>query len=107
MASIEQPNAGSLPLYGASKAAVDRWALGVARPLAELGIAANVLYPGAYVRTDGLAGLTLSTEQAAQTVDPSFVAPAILWLAQQRVGEMSGQLVKASEFGQRWGPALG
>jgi 3-oxoacyl-[acyl-carrier protein] reductase len=104
LASISQPTARSLPLYGASKAAVDRWALGVAHELAALGIAGNVLYPGAFVRTRGLEALGLSDDDMATTVTPDFVAPSIVWLAAERVGGISGQLVKANEFGTTWGP---
>jgi NAD(P)-dependent dehydrogenase (short-subunit alcohol dehydrogenase family) len=104
LASIATPTARSLPLYGAAKAAVDRWVLGVAHELAELGIAANVLYPGAFVRTRGLEALGLSDAEMAATVTPEFVAPAMVWLAAERVGGICGQLVKASEFGTAWGP---
>jgi len=104
LASIATPTARSLPLYGAAKAAVDRWVLGVAHELAALGIAANVLYPGAFVRTRGLEALGLSEAEMAATVTPDFVAPAMVWLAAERVGGIAGQLVKASEFGTLWGP---
>jgi NAD(P)-dependent dehydrogenase (short-subunit alcohol dehydrogenase family) len=106
LAAVEQPTARRLPLYGASKAAVDRWALGVAHELERLGIAANVLYPGAFVRTRGLAALDLDEAQLADTVDPSYVAPALVFLARQRVGGICGRLVKASEFGSAWGPGI-
>lgn len=104
LAAIEQPTARSLPLYGAAKAALDRWALGVAGELAELGIAANVLYPGAFVRTDGLAALDLDDTVRAAAVGPEFVAPAIDWLVRARVADMSGRLVRADEYGRTWGP---
>jgi 3-oxoacyl-[acyl-carrier protein] reductase len=103
LASIATPTARSLPLYGASKAAVDRWVLGVAGDLFELGIAANVLYPGAFVRTRGLEQLGLSDAEMATTVGPAFVAPAIVHLARQRVDGIHGQLLKASDFGTTWG----
>ncbi len=104
LASISQATARSLPLYGAAKAAVDRWALGVSHELAAMGIAGNVLYPGAFVRTGGLEALRLSEDEMAATVGPEFVAPALCWLVQQRVDDMHGQLVRASEFGTVWGP---
>lgn len=105
--AIEQPTARSLPLYGAAKAALDRWALGVAADLAQLDIAANVLYPGAFVRTDGLSRLELSAEQQADTIGPEDVAPAVAYLAGVRVADRCGTLVKAVEFGRTWGPGLG
>jgi NAD(P)-dependent dehydrogenase (short-subunit alcohol dehydrogenase family) len=107
LASIQFPTARSLPLYGAAKAAVDRWALGVAHELRDLGIAANVLYPGAFVRTDGLAALELTEEERADTVSPDFVAPAISWLAAQTVEDGSGEILLAKDFGRSWGPSLG
>src|SRR5262249_52147143 len=76
LANIAYPTARSLPLYGASKAAVDRWVLGVAHELAAMGIASNVLYPGAFVRTRGLEALGLSDEDMAATVAPDYVVPS-------------------------------
>lgn len=104
LAAIAQPMAGSLPVYGASKAALDRWALGIAGELAASGVAANVLYPGAVVLTDGTTALRLTPEELASAIEPEAVAPAIVWLAGQRAWAMSGQLVRAVEFGSTWGP---
>lgn len=105
LAAIAEPMARSLPVYGATKAALDRWALGVAGELAEMGIAANVLYPGAVVLTDGTEALGLSDDERAAAISPADVAPAIVWLAEQPAERMSGKLVRAVEFGARWGPA--
>jgi NAD(P)-dependent dehydrogenase (short-subunit alcohol dehydrogenase family) len=106
LAAIEQPLARSLPVYGASKAALDRWALGVAPELADAGIAVNVLYPGAVVRTRGTQGLSLSSDEMDAGIEPDEVAPAVVHLAAQRPGQaeaMVGKLVKAVEFGRTWG----
>jgi NAD(P)-dependent dehydrogenase (short-subunit alcohol dehydrogenase family) len=104
LAAVHDPLAGTLPVYGASKAALDRWALGVATELAQSGIAANVIYPGAVVLTDGTRALALADEELQQAVEPEAIAPAVVWLAAQRGGGFTGELVRAIEFGTSWGP---
>lgn len=98
------PLAGTLPIYGASKAALDRWALGIAAELARRSIAMNVIWPGAVVRTAGVSRLGLSDTELSEGVDPEFVAPAITWLAQQNASDFSGQRVTSVGFGSTWGP---
>jgi NAD(P)-dependent dehydrogenase (short-subunit alcohol dehydrogenase family) len=109
LASIAQPMARSLPVYGASKAAVDRWALGIAPELAEAGVAVNVLWPGAVVRTAGTAALGYPPDELAAGIDPADVAPAVVLLAAQRPDgpagrDLVGRQLKAVDLGTTWGP---
>jgi 3-oxoacyl-[acyl-carrier protein] reductase len=100
--SLQHETAKTLPLYGASKAAVDRWALNAAGYLASRGIALNVLHP-AGILTDQSRALGLREEYVATMQPPSVVAPAIAWLARQTPATFAGQLVRVADFGKTWG----
>lgn len=100
--SIEYEMPSALPVYGASKAAVDRWALNAAKQLAGRNIAMNVLYP-AGILTDGSRALGLSEQYMASMSPPSAVGPAIAWLARQTPATFAGELVHAVDFGTSWG----
>lgn len=101
LASLEHESARLLPLYGASKAALDRWALNAAQFLAPRNIAVNVLYP-AGILTDGSRALGLRADYLETMRPPSVVAPAIAWLAQQ-TASFTGHIVHSAEFGSVWG----
>ncbi|MEV0128482.1 SDR family NAD(P)-dependent oxidoreductase [Dactylosporangium sp. NPDC050688] len=100
--SLQHETARTLPLYGAAKAALDRWALNAAGYLASRNIAVNVLYP-AGILTDGSRALGLREDYVATMRPPSVVAPAIAWLARQTPATFTGQLVRSAEFGTAWG----
>jgi NAD(P)-dependent dehydrogenase (short-subunit alcohol dehydrogenase family)/3-phenylpropionate/cinnamic acid dioxygenase small subunit len=100
--SLRHETARTLPLYGASKAALDRWALNAADYLAPRGIAMNVLHP-AGILTDGSRALGLDEDYVATMRPPSVVAPAVAWLARQTPATFTGQLVRSAEFGTTWG----
>jgi NAD(P)-dependent dehydrogenase (short-subunit alcohol dehydrogenase family) len=103
MSAVANPMQRGFALYGASKAALDRWALGVAPELAPLGIAINVLCPGAVVMTDGVSRLALGAEAPAERVSPERVADAIAYLAARRPPADTGGRFVATEFGVSWG----
>jgi NAD(P)-dependent dehydrogenase (short-subunit alcohol dehydrogenase family) len=100
--SLQYETPSTLPLYGASKAAVDRWALNAAKYLVSRDIAANVLY-AAGILTDQSRALGLDPAYAATLRPPSVVAPAIAWLTHQTPATFTGQLVTADDFGHTWG----
>ncbi len=100
--SLRHETARTLPLYGAAKAALDRWALNAAEFLAGRNIALNVLHP-AGILTDGSRALGLSEDYVATMRPPSVVAPAIVWLARQTPATFTGRLVRSAEFGTAWG----
>ena len=102
MRSVHNPMQRGFSLYGASKAALDRWALGIAQELAPVGLAVNVLGPGAPVLTRGFEKLGLGAEAPSQTITPERVAEAIVHLAGARPPETGARYV-ATEFGESWG----
>lgn len=90
------------PIYGASKAALDRFTRNLAVDLKPYNIAVNGLGPG------------LVESEMTRNWDPSFdlwgrmpspaeeVVPATLWLAQQDASSFTGQVVHRDEFRQTW-----
>ena len=89
-------------VYGASKAALDRFTRNLAVDLKPYNIAVNGLGPG------------LVESEMTRNWDPSFdlwgrmpspaeeVVPAALWLAQQDASGFTGQVVHRDEFRQTW-----
>jgi len=101
-------DAGTAPyfqLYGASKAALERWALGTAPALAAVGVTAVVVRPGRPLLTDGVLAMDLPAEELSQYVDPAFVGVAIGWLLAQQPAAWTGRLLSARDFGSSWGDA--
>jgi NAD(P)-dependent dehydrogenase (short-subunit alcohol dehydrogenase family) len=94
-------------LYGASKAALDRWAFGVADELADLGVTINVLCPGAVVRTPGIERLDLSEAAMSHAVSAEDVAPAAVALLISDTGQATAKWLRATEFGTTWGVGVG
>lgn len=90
-------------IYGASKAALDRWALGIARELIEINIAVSTITPGAFVRTSGTSRLDLDGMQDLQEIDARAVGNAIAWLASEVRTHLAGRRLNATEFGDTWG----
>lgn len=90
-------------LYGASKAALDRWALGIARELSEAGIAVSTITPGAFCRTSGTSRLDLADAELAQEIDAGAVGRAVAWLASEPRMHLAGRRLSAVDFGTAWG----
>ena len=105
IAQASNPMQLGFSLYGASKAALDRWALGVAPELAPRGIAVNILCPGAPVHTDGFNALRLGSEAPSTSISAEHVAAAVANLAVARPPETTGGRYLATEFGTSWGPS--
>lgn len=103
MSAVANPMQIGFSLYGASKAALDRFALGIAPELAPRGIAVNLLCPGAAVVTEGYARLALGAEAPPRTISAWRVAEAIAFLAGRRPHEGPAQRYLATEYGDRWG----
>src|SRR3546814_2443666 len=68
-------------LYGASKAALDRFAAGIAPDLAATGIAVTTITPGAFVETPGTAAIDMSDAADLGRIDVDRVGAAVAWLA--------------------------
>lgn len=90
-------------LYGASKAALDRWVRGIAGELSELGIAACTLTPGAVVDTPGVAAVRDDSFAGIATIDAGAVGSALAWLTAEPRLALAGQRLSAVEFGRNWG----
>lgn len=111
LVAAADPIAADKPLYAATKAALDRWTLGLAPALAHRRIAANVLYPGALVDTPGLRAMTHATEeierrlaassQVSAFVDPATVAEAVAWICEQPA-TFTGNRLRGVDFGRTW-----
>lgn len=102
MAAAADPFQRGFALYGASKAALDRWVAGVAPELAETGIFASTITPGAFVATPGLAGTGIAPPAGAATIRAERVAEAVVRLAEDRSGAFAGQRLSAAAFGESW-----
>lgn len=101
LGAVADPMQAGFSLYGASKAALDRWALGIAGELAPAGVAINTLTPGAFVHTPGLDALALDEARDGEAISPEAVAEAVVALARARPPE-TGRRLRATEFGKTW-----
>ena len=102
MAAATDPFQRGFALYGASKAALDRWVAGVAPELAEAGIFASTFTPGAFVETPGLRRTGIAPPAGAATIAAGRVAEAIVRLVEDRTGAFAGLRWSAADFGDGW-----
>lgn len=84
-------------LYGASKAALERWALGVCDELAADDIVVQMLCPGGVVDTDGTRAV-LAAEERSSGIDVELVANAIAQLCHVRDLDRTGARYLATEL---------
>lgn len=98
LSAAADPFQRGFALYGASKAALDRWVAGVADELAETGVFATTLTPGAFVETPGLARQGIMPPAGAETIAAEQVAQAIVRLIEDRSGRFAGQRLSAARF---------
>jgi len=102
LSAASDPFQWGFSLYGASKAALDRWVAGVAPELASAGIFASAITPGAFVETPGLARAGVTPPPGAATITAERVAEAIVRLVEDRTGVFAGQRLSAAAFGESW-----
>jgi 3-oxoacyl-[acyl-carrier protein] reductase len=102
MTMAAEPFQRGFALYGASKAALDRWVAGVAGELWEKGIAACTITPGAFVATPGLARGGLAPPPGAVSIPVERVADAVVRLAEDRSGAFAGRRLSAADYGAEW-----
>lgn len=102
MTMAADPFQRGFALYGASKAALDRWVAGVAGELAEAGVFASTITPGAFVETPGLARQGIARPDGAAAITAERVAEAVLRLAEDRSGAFAGRRLNAAEYGLGW-----
>lgn len=87
--------------YGASKAALERWTLGVCDELAEDRIAVHLLCPGVVVDSPGVRAV-LSPDESAGAVAPTVVARAVVRLCERTDVAFTGGRYLATELDQAW-----
>jgi NAD(P)-dependent dehydrogenase (short-subunit alcohol dehydrogenase family) len=80
--------------YGAAKAGIAALTQIAAQELGRYGVTANCIAPGALTRLTGdLDGLT---DEIRRNFAPSWVAPAVTWLASPDSADVTGQVIEAS-----------
>ena len=95
----EEPNS---PIYGPSKAALERFTLNLAAEMKTHNIAVNALGPG-LVYSEMTKGWEPTRDPLGRVPDPpEVVVPAAIWLAQQDASSFTGRVVHRDEFGDRW-----
>ena len=89
-------------VYGASKAALDRFTRNLAMDMKPYNIAVNALGPG-LVASEMTRNWDPSLDLWGRMPSPAEeVVPATLWLAQQDASSFTGQVVHRDEFRQTW-----
>lgn len=89
-------------VYGASKAALDRFTRNLAMDMKSYNIAVNALGPG-LVESEMTRNWDPSLDPWGRMPSPAEeVLPATLWLAQQDASSFTGQVVHRDEFRQTW-----
>ena len=97
LAGARTPRAGD----GAGSAAAGWWGRR-AGELAEAGVFASTITPGAFVETPGLARQGIARPDGAAAITAERVAEAVLRLAEDRSGAFAGRRLNAAEYGLGW-----
>jgi NAD(P)-dependent dehydrogenase (short-subunit alcohol dehydrogenase family) len=88
-------------VYGLVKAAVERFTVGLAAEVRGYGISVVALQPPA-IRTEGAVAIHPPDFDWTGWQEPEEVAPALIWLAQQRPETFTGRVVRSDYFGKSW-----
>ena len=91
--------------YAAAKAGIIGFTLACANELVRYNVTANCIAPNAATRmadrnlnSGGPGGLPVSEEAAGTEFDPVNVAPAVIYLASEAAGNISGQIVVSEGY---------
>lgn len=85
--------------YAASKGAIDTFTIGLAKELGPHGVRVNAVRPGLIesdfhsIATDDRVGRLAPTVPMRRSADPSEVATAVMWLAGEGAGYVTGALL--------------
>lgn len=82
----------TLPIYGATKAALDRLTLGLAAELAEYNIAVNALKPSAPTYSEGVAFLRPDLDPSTLRSPYLYMTKAAIFLAMQDAKGITGKI---------------
>ncbi len=88
-------------IYGMSKAAVERFTVGLAGEVQKHNIAVVAVQPGR-VKTEGALAVYPKDFDWTGWQDPDETGPAIVWLAQQDATSFTGRVVRTPDFGKVW-----
>lgn len=94
--------APGLTHYGATKAALNRFSVGLAEEVRQHNIAVNVLDPGP-TKSDGATFQAPPDKDWSGWAEVEDIGPPALLLAQQDAAGITGQLLERAEFGKTWG----
>jgi len=104
MPGTERKFDGTL-VYAVAKAGLNRLSFFMSEELKPWDIAVNALSPG-FVATDtALAKNPNLKSLGGKDATPEVLGPALLHLAVQTAGTMTGQILHTDEFGKSWGVA--
>jgi NAD(P)-dependent dehydrogenase (short-subunit alcohol dehydrogenase family) len=90
-------------LYGVTKAALNRLSFFMAEELKPFGIAVNALSPGVVATDTALQATPALRDYGAKEPTADVLGPALLYLARQRGGTLTGQILHTDRFGESWG----
>ena len=79
--------------YGAAKAAIAAFSVIAAREFGRYGVTVNAIAPIANTRLTE--NLREYTEEEVRRRDPKWIAPAVVWLASTRSGDINGRVIEA------------
>jgi len=85
--------------YGVSKAGLNRLSHWFAEELKPHGIAVNALSPGVVKTGDN----RFDPDFPGKEASPEVLGPALVFLAMQDAGGVTGQILHTDEFGKSWG----
>lgn len=94
--------APGLTHYGTTKAALNRFTLGLAEEVRQHNIAVNVLDPGP-TKSDGATFQAAPDRDWSGWADVEEMGPPALLLAQQDASGITGQILERAGFGTTWG----
>jgi NAD(P)-dependent dehydrogenase (short-subunit alcohol dehydrogenase family) len=87
--------------YSVAKAALERFSTALAGELAEHDIAVNALRPGAVKTEQSVHELGEDSDWTGWGA-PEAVVPAVVYLAAQRAGGITGRILESTQFGVTW-----
>jgi NAD(P)-dependent dehydrogenase (short-subunit alcohol dehydrogenase family) len=88
-------------MYGMSKAAMERFSMGLAGEVREHNISVVAVQPGR-VKSEGAVAIYPKDMDWTGWQDPEEVGPAIVWLAQQDARSFTMRVVRTTDFGTVW-----
>jgi 3-oxoacyl-[acyl-carrier protein] reductase len=89
-------------VYGAAKAAIDRFSIGLGSEIKPYGIAVIAASPGRVKTETAVHSLRGKDADWSGWREPEDVGPAFVWLARQTADTFTMRVVNATDFGAKW-----